>query len=110
MISLDIYFSASEGAEAELERAITEVWMEAMKQQPGFLRAALLTPLPQEELDAIGAVSPPFSHEVISFWESEEMRQAWVARDIHDEVWPQVTDLAAVVVYTVSNCDESWNI
>ena len=110
MISLDVYFSAKQGGEAELERIVVDVWMEAMKQQPGFLRAALLTPFPQEELDAMGAVRPPFSHEVISFWESEELRQEWVACDIHQKVWPQVEAAADMIVYTVSNCDETWNV
>lgn len=110
MISLDVYLSARQGAEDELERVIVDVWMAAMRQQPGFLRAALLTPFPQEALDAMGAVRPPFSHEVISFWESEELRQEWVARDIHQEVWPQVEAAAEVIVYTVSDCGESWNL
>lgn len=110
MIALDVYFNAKDGNSAKLERVIVDVWMEAMKRQPGFLRAALLTPLPQEELEALGAVRPPFSHEVISFWESEEQRRAWVARDVHQEVWPQVEAAAEAIVYTVSNCGESWKI
>ncbi len=110
MIALDVYMNAKDGNDAELERVVIDVWMEAMKQQPGFISASLMTPLPQEELDAMGAVKPPFSHEVLSFWESEEQRQAWVARDIHQEVWPQVEAAAEVIMYTVSNCDTSWNL
>jgi len=110
MIALDVYFNAKDGNDTELERVIVDVWMEAMKQQPGFISASLMTPLPQEALDAMGAVKPPFSHEVLSFWESEEQRQAWVARDIHQEVWPQVEAVAEVIVYTVSNCDATWNM
>ena len=37
MISLDIYFSAKGGDSAELEKVIVDVWMEAMRQQPGFI-------------------------------------------------------------------------
>jgi len=110
MIALDVYFNAKDGNDTELERVIVDVWMEAMKQQPGFISASLMTPLPQEALDAMGAVKPPFSHEVLSFWESEEQRQAWVARDIHQEVWPQVEAVAEVIVYSVSNCDATWNM
>ncbi len=110
MIALDVYFNAKDGGSAELERVIVEVWMEAMRQQPGFVNAALMTPLPQEELEAMGAVRAPFSHEVLSYWESEELRQAWVDRDIHQEVWPQVEAAAEMIMYTVSNCDESWNL
>lgn len=110
MIALDVYFNAKDGNDAELERVIVDVWMEAMRQQPGFIRASLMTPFPQRELEAMGAVRPPFSYEVISFWESEALRQEWVARDIHQEVWPQVEAAAEVVIYTVSNCDRSWSM
>ncbi len=110
MIALDVYFNAKSGGDAELEKVVVDVWMEAMKQQPGFISASLMTPLPQEELDAMGAVKPPFSHEVLSFWESEDYRQQWVGRDIHQEVWPQVEAAAEMIMYTVSNCDENWNI
>lgn len=110
MIALDVYLNAKDGNAAELEGVIVNVWMEAMKRQPGFISASLMTPLPQEELDAMGAVKPPFSHEVLSFWESEALRQAWVARDIHQEVWPQVEAAAEMIVYTVSDCGQSWNI
>ena len=34
MISLDVYFSAKDGNNAEIERIIVEVWMQAMEQQP----------------------------------------------------------------------------
>ena len=110
MISLDLYFNAKGGDSAELEKVIVDVWMEAMRQQPGFISATMMTPLSQEELDAMGAVRPPFSHEVISYWESEESRQEWVARDLHQEVWPQVEAQAEMIVFTVSNCDQSWNM
>ncbi len=37
MIALDVYFNAKgRRYDAELERVIVEVWMEAMRQQPGF--------------------------------------------------------------------------
>ena len=110
MISLDIYVSAKGGDSAELEKVIVDVWMKAMRQQPGFIRATMMTPLSQEELDAMGAVRPPFSHEVISYWESEESRQEWVGRDLHQEVWPQVEAQAEKIVFTVSNCDQCWNM
>lgn len=108
MIALDVYFSAKSGDNAGLEQVIVDVWMEAMRQQPGFIHATLMTPLSQEALDAMGAVRPPFSHEVISFWESEELRMEWVGRDIHQEVWPQVEAQAEMIVFTVSNCDQNW--
>jgi len=60
MIALDVYFNAKDGNVAELERIIVDVWMEAMRQQPGFVSASLMTPFPQEDLESMGAIRPPF--------------------------------------------------
>ena len=110
MIALDVYFTAKAGESAALEKAIVDVWMETMQRQPGFLRAAMNTPFPDEELEALAAAKPAYTHGVVSFWESEERRLEWVARDIHQEVWPQVLQHAESVAYTLFNCPKTWNI
>ena len=79
MIALDVYFTAKAGESAALEKAIVDVWMEAMRRQPGFLQAAMNTPFPDEELEALAAAKPAYTHGVVSFWESEERRLDWVA-------------------------------
>ena len=48
--------------------------------------------------------------EVISYWESEELRLEWVARPIHDEVFASIMDLAETISPTVKTVSNTWNI
>ena len=48
--------------------------------------------------------------EVISYWESEELRLEWVARPIHDEVFASIMDLAETISPTVKTVSNTWSI
>ena len=110
MISLSVYLTAKEGREAALETAIKEVWIAAMTQQPGFLRATLNTPFSDEDLAALEANKPPFAYEMVSYWRTEQERVDWVTRDIHQEVWPHVIAHCADVSYTLFDCNTTWSM
>ena len=110
VISLNVYLTPKSGQAAKLEHAIKDVWLTAMRQQPGFLGAALITPFSDEDLAKLEASRPAYSYEVVSYWNSEEERVTWVTRDIHQEVWPQVVEQAENVSYTLFNVDSSWNL
>ena len=110
MISLNVYLTAKEGQEAVLETAIKDVWIAAMTQQPGFLRATLNTPFSDEDLAALEANKPDFAYEMVSYWRTEQERVEWVARDIHQEVWPQVIEHCADVSYTLFDCNTTWSM
>ena len=110
MISLNVYLTAKEGQEAELEAAITDVWLAAMIEQPGFLRATLNAPFSDDELAALEASKPAYAYECVSYWRTEQERVDWVARDIHQEVWPQVVERCADVSYTLFNCAATWSM
>ena len=72
-----------------------------MSTQPGFVQAAMLTQFDDESLEDI---------EVISYWESEELRLEWVARPIHDEVFASIMDLAETISPTVKTVSNTWSI
>lgn len=110
MISLNVYLTAKPGEAAALERAIKDVWIAAMTQQPGFLRATLNTPFSDDDLAALEAMKPAHAYEMVSYWRTEQERVDWVARDIHQEVWPQVIEHCADVSYTLFNCDATWSM
>ena len=80
MISLHVYMTPKANKEGELEAGIRDKWMAAMSEQRGFLRAALLKPFPDEELDKLQAAKPASTFETVAFWRTEEERLAWVAR------------------------------
>ena len=110
MISLNVYLTPKQGEEAALEAAIKDVWIAAMTRQPGFLRATLNTPFTDEDLAALEANKPAYAYEMVSYWNSEQDRVDWVARDIHQEVWPQVIDHCADVSYTLFDCNTTWSM
>jgi hypothetical protein len=108
MISLNVYLTPKAGRAAELERAIVDSWIAAMARQPGFLWAAMNTAYADAELAALAAAKPAHAYEVVAYWNSEKERAEWVARDIHQEVWPKVAAQAERISYTLFNCDRTW--
>ena len=102
MISLNVYLTPKNGHEDALEKAIKEVWLTAMVKQPGFVS--------DDDLEALEASKPSYVYEMVSYWATEEDRVAWVARDIHQEVWPQVTDQVSDVSYTLFDCNTTWSM
>ena len=110
MISLHVYLNPKSGTAAELEASIRDSWLKAMATQPGFISAAVLTPFSDDALEALGASKPKTAYEVVSFWESEDLRLEWVARPIHDQVFMPLLDLADNVSFTLNDVSESWNL
>ena len=110
MISLNVYLTPKHGPEDALEKAIKEAWLTAMVKQPGFVSATLNTPFSAADLEALEASKPSYVYEMVSYWATEEERVAWVARDIHQEVWPQVTDQVSDVSYTLIDCNTTWSM
>ena len=110
MISLHVYLTPADGKEAELDSAISDAWMTAMADQPGFISAAVLKPFSDDALAALEASVPAYAIEVVAFWTSEEERLAWVARPIHDEVFEKVLAAAGGVSFTLQTGHDSWNL
>lgn len=110
MMSLHVYMTPKANKESELEAGIRDEWMAAMSEQPGFLRAALLTPFPDDELEALQAARPTSTFETVAFWRTEEERLAWVARPIHDRVFNPLLELADDVSYTLQTVEHDWNL
>jgi len=108
MISLHVTMTAKPGNEAALESGIRDSWIAAMEKQPGFLHAALLKPFSDDALDALGALKPSHTFEVVSFWESEELRLEWVARPIHDQVFMPLLELTESVAFTLQTIVHRW--
>lgn len=110
MISLHVYLNPKSGKAAELEASVRDGWLKAMATQPGFISASLLTSFSDVALDALGASKRETAYEVVSFWESEELRLEWVARPIHDQVFMPLMDIADDISFTLNDVAESWNL
>jgi len=101
MITLHVYLTPKVGKSEERRAAIVDPWIDTMAEQPGFVQAAMLTPFGDEDSEDI---------EVVSYWESEELRLEWVARPIHDEVFQSIMNLAENISPTVKTVSHTWNI
>ena len=110
MISLHVYMTPKAGKDGELEEGIRDKWMAAMSEQPGFLRAALLKPFSDDELDKLRAARPQSTFETVAFWRTEEERLAWVARPIHDQVFNPLLELVDDVSYTLQTVQHDWDL
>lgn len=101
MITLHVYLTPISGQAETLQAAIQDPWISTMSEQPGFVQAAMLTPFDDDDSGDI---------EVVSYWESEELRLEWVARPIHDEVFAPIMEHAETVSPTVKTVSQTWNV
>ena len=101
MITLHVYLTPKPGQYESLTSKINDPWISTLAKQPGFVQAAMLTQFDDESSEDI---------EVISYWESEELRLEWVARPIHDEVFASIMDLAETISPTVKTVSNTWSI
>ncbi len=108
MIVLQIQLSPDPGREDELDEAVRQRFLPAMSKQPGFVQAFLAGPCSQEVLAAVGAQKPSFKFQVTALWNSEEERKSWVARDIHQEVFGEVSGLCAQASALLLDVVQSW--
>ena len=101
MITLHVYLTPKSGQPEALQNAIRDTWISAMSEQPGFVQAAMLTPFEDDVSEDI---------EVVSYWESEQLRLEWAARPIHDEVFAPIMELAESISATVKTVSHAWNL
>jgi heme-degrading monooxygenase HmoA len=109
MIVLQIQLTPRTGQEKMLEEAISQRFLPAMSRQPGFLRCFLSRPYPEDRLAVVGAKRPSYQFQVTALWKSEEERQAWVTRDIHQEVWGEVSGLSAQASSLLLDVVQTWS-
>ena len=101
MITLHVYLIPKAGKADALRAAINDPWISTMSEQPGFVQAAMLTPFGDDSSEDI---------ELVSYWESEELRLEWVARPIHDEVFAAIMENAETGSPTVKTVSSKWNV
>ena len=101
MITLHVYLIPKAGKADALRATINDTWISTMSEQPGFVQAAMLTPFGDDSSEDI---------ELVSYWESEELRLEWVARPIHDEVFAAIMENAETVSPTVKTVSSKWNV
>ena len=101
MITLHVYLTPKPDQAEALQAAIQTTWISTMSKQLGFVQAAMLTAFEDEGTEEI---------EIVSYWESEQLRLEWVARPVHDQVFEPIMELAESISSTVKTVGHTWNI
>jgi len=72
--------------EAPLKETYEKIFRPAIRKQPGFVDVQLL----KFRVARAGNTPPAGAWRLIISFQTEENRQAWVATDEHQRVWPQM--------------------
>jgi heme-degrading monooxygenase HmoA len=80
-IQLHVDLDVDAMLEQQLLGAFRDTFSPAIRTQPGFLDVRLLKRR-SEQAD--------LNYRLLISFESEELRQRWVASDLHQEVWPAI--------------------
>ena len=79
MVVLHVDLQSKPAAGSALAQTFREAFRPAIRAQQGFVETALLH-----------SVSEPESYRLVIAFESEPLRQKWVATDLHQQVWPML--------------------
>jgi heme-degrading monooxygenase HmoA len=79
MFCLHIDLNLKTGEAQALEHTFIESFRPAISSQPGFHRVELLRPNESQ-----------WDYRLVIVFDSQPQQQAWVASDLHQQVWPQI--------------------
>ena len=89
MFILHVDIVLKPNSRGSLSATYRDKFMPAISTQPGYVNAKLLRPVQKGEFD----------HRLVIEFESHETQQAWVATDLHQQVWPEME--ASIEKYAV---------
>lgn len=92
-IRFRIRFTVTEAAAGAFIAMLESEYVPALRSQPGFRTARILSPFPEAVSDEIGAVAHPEVVELEFDFDSESARRGWVAQPIHDRLWQSAVEL-----------------
>jgi heme-degrading monooxygenase HmoA len=84
----------------EFVEVVRRVFAPAVSKQEGFQSCTLLQEYPDTELKELGATSDGHHLQIELTFESEELRQKWVATSEHAEVLAATSALSEATVYS----------
>jgi hypothetical protein len=96
-IQLHVDLAVDPAKEKEMLKNFTSIFRPAASKQAGYIDVKMLKLRSTLQGKAPAGVNYRFS---ISF-QSEELRQKWVASDIHQKVWPTIENTLSTKNYTV---------
>ena len=96
-IQLHVDLSVDPAKEKEMLKNFETVFRPAASRQPGYIDVKMLKLRSAIQGQAPAGVNYRFS---LTF-QSEELRQKWIASDVHQRVWPTIENTLSTKNYTV---------
>jgi hypothetical protein len=96
-IQLHLDLTVSPANEKEMLRNFETIFRPAAAKQPGYIDVKLL----KLRSALTGKAPAGLSYRFSLTYQSEELRQKWIATDVHQKVWPTIENLLTSKDYTV---------
>ena len=102
-IQLHVDLSVDPAKEKEMLKNFGTIFRPAASKQPGYIAVEML----KLRSTPMGKAPAGVNYRFVLTFESEELRQKWVASDVHQKVWPTIENTLSTKNYTVMLFDVS---
>ncbi len=102
-IQLHVDLSVDPAREKEMLHNFETVFRPAAAKQPGYIDVKML----KLRSAVMGKAPAGMNYRFVLTFQSEELRQKWVASDVHKRVWPTIENTLTTKDYTVLLFDAS---
>jgi heme-degrading monooxygenase HmoA len=102
-ILLYVDLSVDPAKEKEMLKNFETIFKPAASKQPGYIDVKML----KLRTAVMGKAPAGINYRFALTYQSEELRQKWVASDIHQKVWPTIENTLSTKNYTVLLFDVS---
>ena len=96
-IQLHVDLSVDPAREAEMLKNFQTIFRPAASKQPGYIDVKML----KLRSTLMGKAPAGVNYRFVLTFQSEELRQKWIASDVHQKVWPTVENTLSTKDYTV---------
>lgn len=96
-IQLHVDLSVDPAKEKEMLKNFETIFRPAASRQPGYIDAKML----KLRLTLMGQAPAGMNYRFSLTFQSEDLRRAWVASDVHQKVWPTIENTLLTKNYTV---------
>jgi heme-degrading monooxygenase HmoA len=102
-IQLHVDLTVDPSKEKEMLKNFETIFRPAASKQPGYIDVKML----KLRSTIMGKAPAGVNYRFALTYQSEELRQKWVASDVHQKVWPTIENTLSTKNYTVMLFDVS---
>jgi heme-degrading monooxygenase HmoA len=102
-IQLHVDLAVDPAKEKEMLKNFETIFRPAASKQPGYIDVKML----KLRSTLMGKAPAGVNYRFALTFQSEELRQKWVASDVHQKVWPTIENMLSTKDYTVMLFDVS---